>query len=156
MISTMNQHESTDQSVLLSIQVGMPQTLTDQNEPDPDKASWTTGFYKSPIEGWANVSSLNIDGDGQADQVHHGGVDKAILAYSADHFETWQSELDGRFALEINFKLTMSFSKSPNQDSLAGNLDDAGIWKNFLNAWFKRRDAAGIAEFFKQEPSNQV
>jgi len=96
MISTMNQHESTDQSVLLSIQVGMPQTLTDQNEPDPDKASWTTGFYKSPIEGWANVSSLNIDGDGQADQVHHGGVDKAILAYSADHFETWQSELDGR------------------------------------------------------------
>lgn len=92
----MNQSEPANQPLLQSIQVGMPQTLTDKNWPDPKQANWTTGFYKSPINGWVNVGAVNIEGDGQADKVNHGGIDKAILAYSADHFQTWQSELDGR------------------------------------------------------------
>ena len=92
----MNQNEPPNPPVLQSVQVGMPQTLSDENWPDPKQASWTTGFYKSPVDDWVNVGTLNIDGDGQADKVHHGGIDKAILAYSADHFEAWQSELEGR------------------------------------------------------------
>ena len=70
--------------------------MTDENWPDQDKATWTTGFYKTPVEGWTDVGKTNIDGDGQADKIHHGGIDKAILAYSVDHFAAWQSELDGR------------------------------------------------------------
>lgn len=90
-----NQPASDNQPpVLLSIQIGTPQTLVDENWPDPDKRTWTTGFYKSPVEGWINVGNTNIDGDGQADTFHHGGVDKAILAYSADHFAAWESELE--------------------------------------------------------------
>ena len=92
----MNQPDPSREPVLLSIQVGMPQTMTDKNWPDQDKATWTTGFYKTPVEGWTDVGKTNIDGDGQADKIHHGGIDKAILAYSADHFAAWQSELDGR------------------------------------------------------------
>lgn len=92
----MNQPDPSREPVLLSIQVGMPQTMTDENWPDQDKATWTTGFYKTPVEGWTDVGKTNIDGDGQADKIHHGGIDKAILAYSADHFAAWQSELDGR------------------------------------------------------------
>ena len=84
--------------MLQSIQVGMPQTLSDENWPDPDQSTWTTGFYKSPVDGWVNVSNTNIDGDGHADTIHHGGVDKAVLAYSADHFEAWQSEFEGHEA----------------------------------------------------------
>jgi MOSC domain-containing protein YiiM len=36
---------------------------------------------------------LNIAGDGQADLQNHGGPDKAVLAYSADHYPLWRNEL---------------------------------------------------------------
>jgi MOSC domain-containing protein YiiM len=39
------------------------------------------------------VGREGIDGDEQADRRYHGGPDKAILAYSADHYAHWQSEL---------------------------------------------------------------
>ena len=35
----------------------------------------------------------NLQGDGQADLVHHGGVDKAVCAYSAEHWPYWQTIL---------------------------------------------------------------
>ena len=41
-----------------------------------------------------NVGRLNFEVDGQADLVHHGGLDKAVLAYSADHYKSWQNELE--------------------------------------------------------------
>jgi MOSC domain-containing protein YiiM len=34
-----------------------------------------------------------LNGDGQADLRYHGGVDRAILGYSVDHYPTWHSEL---------------------------------------------------------------
>ena len=39
------------------------------------------------------VRTTNLDGDGQADLENHGGIDKAVLAYSADHYPTWRREL---------------------------------------------------------------
>lgn len=78
---------------LVSIQIGLPKTYGDTDSDDPDQKSWTTGIFKHPIEGWAQVHHETIAGDGVADLTCHGGVDKAILAYSADHFESWQSEL---------------------------------------------------------------
>jgi MOSC domain-containing protein YiiM len=35
---------------------------------------------------------MNIEGDGQADLEHHGGPDKAVLAYAADHYAAWELE----------------------------------------------------------------
>lgn len=81
---------------LLSIQVGLPKTIVDQKYEDGRQAQWTTGFFKSPVAGWVDVRETNLAGDGQADTIQHGGVDKAILVYSADHFEDWSAELDGR------------------------------------------------------------
>jgi MOSC domain-containing protein YiiM len=52
-----------------------------------------TGFYKRPVEGQAFVGATNIFGDGQADLKHHGGIDKAVLAYSADHYPAWRESL---------------------------------------------------------------
>jgi len=54
---------------------------------------WTSSFFKSPVAGPVYVGKTNIAGDAQADLVHHGGVDKAILAYSADHYPQWHEEL---------------------------------------------------------------
>ena len=54
---------------------------------------WTTGFFKTRIEGPVFVGTTNLAGDGQADLENHGGIDKAVLAYSADHYPKWRDEL---------------------------------------------------------------
>ncbi|MGG6241672.1 MOSC domain-containing protein [Nodosilinea sp. AN01ver1] len=79
---------------LVSIQVGLPQTLGTDAAPDPMDRRWTTGFFKQPIEGEVWLSPTNLAGDGQADLKNHGGVDKAVLAYSADHYPYWRSHLN--------------------------------------------------------------
>ncbi|MBJ8032143.1 MOSC domain-containing protein, partial [Bacillus cereus group sp. N21] len=33
-------------------------------------------------------------GDGQADLVHHGGVDKAVCVYSGEHYSYWEETLN--------------------------------------------------------------
>jgi MOSC domain-containing protein YiiM len=97
--------------LLLSIQVGLPQTygdLIDESQLPPTAASppetppspllprpapWTTGFFKAPVDGPVWLGRTNLDGDAQADLVHHGGPDKAVLAYSAGHYPLWRQEL---------------------------------------------------------------
>ena len=39
------------------------------------------------------AGTTNLAGDGQADLKNHGGIDKAVLAYSADHYPKWRDEL---------------------------------------------------------------
>lgn len=80
-------------SRLASIQVGRPQQHGDPRSRDPMQRLWTSAFCKTPVEGAAYVRRLNIDGDGQADLEVHGGPDKAICVYAADHYAFWQEEL---------------------------------------------------------------
>lgn len=79
--------------ILASIQIGAPKSYGSDDAADPHDKSWTTGFYKSPIEGPAFVGPTNLAGDAQADLKHHGGIDKAVLAYSADHYPQWREDL---------------------------------------------------------------
>jgi MOSC domain-containing protein YiiM len=39
------------------------------------------------------LRAKNLEGDGQADLVHHGGADKAVLAYSAEHYPGWRKSM---------------------------------------------------------------
>jgi MOSC domain-containing protein YiiM len=52
-----------------------------------------TGIFKVPIEGRVRVSALNIAGDRQADLSVHGGPNKAVYAYPAEHYNFWRREL---------------------------------------------------------------
>jgi MOSC domain-containing protein YiiM len=52
-----------------------------------------TGIFKAPIEGRVRVTALNIAGDQQADLSVHGGPNKAVYAYPAEHYEFWRQEL---------------------------------------------------------------
>jgi len=79
---------------ILSIQVGQPAQHGRVDATDPHDKLWTSGFYKQPIAGPIRVGKTNLAGDGQADLEHHGGVDKAVLAYSADHYPYWNETLD--------------------------------------------------------------
>jgi MOSC domain-containing protein YiiM len=54
--------------------------------------SFTTAIAKEPVEGPVAVGPSGIDGDAQADRKHHGGPDKALLAYAASHYPAWRAE----------------------------------------------------------------
>lgn len=80
-------------STLCSIQVGTPKSYGFDNAVDTHDKLWTTGFFKTGMEGRVFADKTNLAGDGQADLKNHGGVDKAVLAYSADHYSKWRQEL---------------------------------------------------------------
>jgi len=79
---------------LASIQIGKPTSYGREDATETHDKPWTTGFFKTAAEGKIFVSRTNIAGDGQADLKHHGGIDKAVLAYSADHYPFWRRDLN--------------------------------------------------------------
>lgn len=74
---------------LLSVNVGMPRDVISKGKPV------TTGIFKEPVEGRVRLRTLNLDGDRQADLKVHGGTDKAVYAYPAEHYDYWRRELPG-------------------------------------------------------------
>jgi MOSC domain-containing protein YiiM len=70
-----------------SVNVGMPR------EVEWDGRTVVTGIFKSPVATKRSVRRLNIDGDGQADLVVHGGPDKAVYAYPGEHYRFWGEQL---------------------------------------------------------------
>ena len=76
-----------------SVQVGLPRFHGDAGAADPLDRPWATGFFKEPVDGPVRVTGTGLVGDGQSDLVNHGCVDKAVLAYSADHYAGWVAEL---------------------------------------------------------------
>lgn len=74
-------------STVVSLQLGKLQTLA---SPEGD---WTTATFKQPAEGPVWLGELGFTGDEQADRKNHGGPDKAVLVYSADHYADWHPEV---------------------------------------------------------------
>ena len=66
----------------------------------PRDVSWRgrtvwTAIFKFPVGGHRHVGRLNVDGDGQADLVGHGGEHRAVYVYDRSAYEHW-SEVLGR------------------------------------------------------------
>lgn len=72
---------------VLSVNVGLPREVVSKGK------SVTTAIFKDPIDGRVQIRTLNLDGDRQADLTVHGGVDKAVYAYPAEHYDYWRREL---------------------------------------------------------------
>lgn len=51
-----------------------------------------SGIGKRPVHGPVAVGRLGLDGDEQADLSVHGGLDKAVYAYPAEHYPFWQTQ----------------------------------------------------------------
>ena len=83
---------------VLSINVGLPQEIEWKGQ------KVRTSIFKKPIAGRVRVRRLNIDGDGQADLIGHGGEHRAVMVYQAESYAYWQAFLQrndlyhGRFA----------------------------------------------------------
>jgi MOSC domain-containing protein YiiM len=72
---------------LLSVNVSPPKEGTKGDR------TVTTGIFKEPVDGRVMLRTLNLDGDGQADLVGHGGIYKAAYAYSVENYDYWKREL---------------------------------------------------------------
>ena len=49
----------------------------------------TTGIFKEPVEVRTRLKTLILDGDRHTDLTVHGGPDKAVYAYSVEHYDYW-------------------------------------------------------------------
>lgn len=55
----------------------------------------TTSIFKRPVPGRVKVEWGHLEGDRQANTSVHGGANKAVYAYPADHYAFWAAELPG-------------------------------------------------------------
>jgi MOSC domain-containing protein YiiM len=79
---------------LVSIQVGMPRWHEPDGSGEAWDRRWRTAFVKQPVTGPVMLHQTNLAGDMQADTQDHGGPERAVLAYSADHYDRWREEFD--------------------------------------------------------------
>lgn len=80
-------------AIIAGIQVGNIRTEGDPASGDSMTRQWTTAFYKFPVLGPVRILKLGLEGDAVADKRFHGGIDKAVLGYSAENYAKWWSEL---------------------------------------------------------------
>src|SRR5215204_7170573 len=76
----------------------------------------TTGIFKEPVDGRVMLRTLNLDGDGQADLIGHGGIHKAAYAYSVENYEYWKRELG---------RTDFTFGQFGENFTVEGMLEDA-------------------------------
>lgn len=72
---------------LISLNVARPRLIVYKG------TTINTGIFKKPVSGRLALRTLNLEGDQQADLSVHGGPDKAVYAYPAEHYDYWRQEL---------------------------------------------------------------
>ncbi|MBI4290949.1 MAG: MOSC domain-containing protein [Betaproteobacteria bacterium] len=72
---------------LVSINVGRPREVAWRGK------TARTSIFKDPVTGPVQVQKLNLAGDEQADLSVHGGADKAVYAYPAEHYAYWREQI---------------------------------------------------------------
>jgi MOSC domain-containing protein YiiM len=77
---------------VVSVQVGLPREVVSRGR------TVTTGIFKEPVEGPVRVAGVNLEGDRQADLTVHGGRDKAVYVYPAEHYPFWRGQLGRELA----------------------------------------------------------
>jgi MOSC domain-containing protein YiiM len=81
------EHIHFDVAKVISLNIGLPRTVNFHGQ------TVTTGIFKEPVKGRIKLRRLNLDGDKQADLTVHGGPDKALYAYAAEHYDYWKKRL---------------------------------------------------------------
>ena len=72
---------------ILSLNVGLPREVPWHGQ------TVLTSIFKTPVDRRLHVNTLNFEGDEQSDLTVHGGVEKAVYAYPAEHYAFWRREL---------------------------------------------------------------
>jgi MOSC domain-containing protein YiiM len=72
---------------VVAISVGRPREVQWRGR------SVQTSIFKTPVSHRVRVAHDNVEGDQQSDLSVHGGADKAVYVYPAEHYDFWRREL---------------------------------------------------------------
>lgn len=114
---------------VVSVNAGLPRMVESHGR------AVRTAIFKSAVAGPVAIRRLNLDGDRQADLSVHGGPDKAVYAYAAEHYDAWRAELP-----EVDFPF----------GAFGENLTIAGLREDELAIGDRLR--AGTAELIVRQP----
>jgi MOSC domain-containing protein YiiM len=114
---------------VISVNVGLPREVESRGR------KVLTSIFKAPVAGRVAVTKLNLAGDKQSDLSVHGGPDKAVYAYPAEHYAFWRKELP-----DMEFPL----------GAFGENLTTEGLLENAVRIGDRFR--AGSAEFIVTQP----
>ncbi|MEV6830360.1 MOSC domain-containing protein [Amycolatopsis sp. NPDC051102] len=106
-----------------SVYVGEPSVLGHRRD-QPVLSAITKARVSAPE---LKLTELNLDGDRQADLTVHGGVDKAVYVYPAEHYPAWRE--DGFEADVADFGENVSLSGVTEDDVRIG---DVWAWGDAL------------------------
>lgn len=71
---------------LVSVNVSLPKLVEFRGK------SVSTSIFKEPVNARVFVRRMSLQGDWQADQRFHGGLNKAVYAYPVEHYAPWSKE----------------------------------------------------------------
>jgi MOSC domain-containing protein YiiM len=95
-----------------AVLVGPPVAFRPNGEP--------SGIHKTPCDGPVTVMETGLASDGQGDTKRHGGLEKALHHYPAEHYVAWRQEM-----LELASKVAQPGAFGENLS--ATGLDEAGV-----------------------------
>ena len=96
---------------VVSVNVGLPREVVWKG------MTVQTAIFKEPLAGAVAIRELNLAGDQQADLSVHGGSEKAVYAYPAEHYEYWRKQLS---------------DDSLSWGAFGENLTTEGLWEESL------------------------
>jgi MOSC domain-containing protein YiiM len=96
---------------IISVNIGLPREVVWKG------ITVRTAIFKEPVAGAVTIGELNLAGDQQADLTVHGGPEKAVYAYPAEHYEYRRKQLS-------------DFSWS--WGAFGENLTTTGLWEDTL------------------------
>lgn len=79
-------------------QATMPGRLVSVNSGELCEVQWqgrtfTTGIFKTPVDGRRRVAGVQLDGDRQGAPDVHGGPTKSLYAYAREDYDWWSGQL---------------------------------------------------------------
>jgi MOSC domain-containing protein YiiM len=68
-------------------------TVPKEGTKDGREKTFRSGILKAPVAGRVKLLRLGLEGDRQADRRVHGGPEKAVYLYGAEHLAFWEKAL---------------------------------------------------------------
>lgn len=108
---------------VVSIQTGRSRCFN--AESDVSK-QWSSAIIKDPVDGEVVVGTTGLQGDEQSDLVHHGGSDKAVLAYALSHYAYWNARYPELAFQPGGFGENLTVSGMDESDCCVGDIFETG------------------------------
>ena len=103
-----------------SVNVGKPRTVVWQGR------QVRSAIWKEPVDGPLRLEGVNFVGDDQADRRVHGGPDKAVYLYPAQHYAHWAGHLGRDLSPFGYFGENLTVAGADEADARIGDVVRAG------------------------------